>query len=137
MRRLVWIAVALNYLTAMTVEQMVAQSHGERTMQSRNGMFGTIGHCRLKPGSEAQFRALMDEWKRTIRPTIPGGMLELTGHPADNPDELVFISLNQDEETYRALADSPAQDAWYQRFMELVDGEVRWEDIEAEITLQD
>jgi antibiotic biosynthesis monooxygenase (ABM) superfamily enzyme len=100
-------------------------------------MFGTIGHCRLKPGSEAHFQALMDEWKQTIRPRFPGGMIELTGHPAANPDDLVFISLMQHEATFRALADDPAQDTWYQRFAELVEGEVRWEDIEAEITLQD
>jgi hypothetical protein len=100
-------------------------------------MFGTIGHCRLKSGSEAQFTALMDEWKQTIRPTIPGGVLELAGHAADNPDETVFIALMQDKETYRALASDPAQDAWFRRFMELVEGEVRWEDVELDITLQD
>jgi hypothetical protein len=100
-------------------------------------MFGTIGHCRLKPGTEAQFTALMDEWKQTIRPTIPGGVLEITGHRAEDQGETVFIALMQDKETYRGLAADPAQDAWYQRFAELVDGEVRWEDIEAEITLQD
>jgi len=100
-------------------------------------MFGTIGHCRLKPGTDAQFRALMDEWKQTIRPTISGGVLEIIGNRAEDPGETVFIALMQDKATYRALADNPAQDAWYQRFAELVEGEVRWEDIEAEITLQD
>jgi hypothetical protein len=100
-------------------------------------MFGTIGHCRLKPGSEAQFHALMDEWKETIRPRFSGGMLEIIGRRVDDPGETVFIALMQDEATYRALADDPAQDAWYERFAELVEGEVRWEDIEAEISLRD
>lgn len=100
-------------------------------------MFGTIGHARLKPGSEEKMRALMDEWKQTIRPTIPGGILELTGKAAGNPDEMVFVALMQDETTYRALADDPRQDAWFRRMSELVEGEVRWEDVELEITLQD
>ena len=100
-------------------------------------MFGTIGHAQLKAGMDAQLSALMDEWKREIRPTIPGGMLELTGRPVDRPGEFVFIALMQDEATYRALANNPQQDAWYQRMVALVEGEVRWEDVELEITLQD
>jgi hypothetical protein len=100
-------------------------------------MFGTIGHARLKPGSDAAMQDLMDDWKRTIRPTIPGSVLQLTGAPKDRPGEIVFIALMQDEATYRALADDPAQDAWYRRFMELVEGDVSWEDVDLEITLQD
>jgi hypothetical protein len=100
-------------------------------------MFGTIGHARLKPGSVEKMQALMEEWKRTIRPTIPGSILELTGNAAGKPGEMVFVALMQDEATYRALADDPRQDAWFRRMLELTDGEVRWEDVEMEITLQD
>jgi hypothetical protein len=100
-------------------------------------MFGTIGHARLKPGAEDQLTSLMGEWTRTIRPTIPGSVLELTGTPVDRPGEVVFIALMQDEQTYRNLAADPAQDAWYRRFLELVEGDVHWEDVQMEITLQD
>ena len=70
-------------------------------------MFGTIGHARPKPGTNAQFDALMDDWRRTIRPQIPGPVLELIGRPKDRPDEVVFIALMQDEATYRNLANNP------------------------------
>jgi hypothetical protein len=100
-------------------------------------MFGTIGHARLKPGADAKLDALMEDWTRQIRPTIPGSVLQLTGAPKDRPGEIVFIALMQDEGTYRALADDPAQDAWYRRFMELIEGDVSWEDVDLEITLQD
>jgi hypothetical protein len=100
-------------------------------------MFGTIGHARLKPGRDAQLTTLMEEWTRTIRPTIPGSVLQLEGTVKDRPGEIVFIALMQDEATYRALADDPKQDDWFRRFMELVEGEVRWEDVEMELTLQD
>jgi hypothetical protein len=50
---------------------------------------------------------------------------------------MVFVALMQDEATYRALADDPRQDAWYRRMLELTDGDIRWEDVEMEITLQD
>ncbi len=55
--------------------------------------------------------------------------MRVLGHAAGDPDELIFVALMQDEATYRQLADNPAQDAWYRRFAELVEGDVRWEDI--------
>lgn len=100
-------------------------------------MFGTIGHARPKAGHEDQFAALMDEWKRTVRPTIPGGFLELSGRPVDRAGEVVFIALAQDEATYRALAASPEQDAFYRQMLEHLEGEPTWEDVEMEITVQD
>ena len=100
-------------------------------------MFGTIGHAQLKSGSESQLTALMEEWTRTLRPKIPGSVLQLSGTPKDRPGEVVFIALMRDETAYRALANDLDQDAWYRRFMEIVEGEVQWEDVEMEITLQD
>ena len=100
-------------------------------------MFGTIGHAQLKSGSESQLTALMEEWTRTLRPKIPGSVLQLSGTPNGRPGDVVFIALMSDEAAYRALANDPDQDAWYRRFMEIVEGEVQWEDVEMEITLQD
>ena len=93
-------------------------------------MFGTIGHATPKPGGGEKFQALMDEWDRTMRPGIPGKVLQFSGRPKDHPEQVVFISLFQDEETYRNLANDPKQDAWFHRMMELIDGEVSWEDIQ-------
>jgi hypothetical protein len=93
-------------------------------------MFGTIGHVRVKPGHDAAILQLQDEWERTIRPTIPGAFVSLFGQPKGRSDEVVFIALAQDEPTYRALAASPAQDAWYRRLMEHCQGEPVWEDVE-------
>jgi hypothetical protein len=69
-------------------------------------------------------------------PQLPGGVLELIGHAADDAGETVFIALMKDKDTYRALADNPAQDAWYRRFTELIEGDVRWEDVELDIAVQ-
>jgi hypothetical protein len=99
-------------------------------------MFGTIGHARLKAGSDEAMQTLMDDWLRTIRPTIPGRVVQLVGTPKDRPGETVFIALMQDEATYRALASDPKQDGWYQRFSELVEGDVTWEDVEMEFMLE-
>lgn len=98
-------------------------------------MFGTIGHARLKTGRRAQLDALMDEWKRTIRPQIPGPFVQFVGNADGQPEELVFVALAQDQATYRTLAALPDQDAWYRRFAEHVDGDVRWEDVEMQQVL--
>ena len=95
-------------------------------------MFGTIGHARLKTGSRAQLDSLMADWNATIRPRIPGATVNLIGHAAGSPDDIVFVALVQDEPTYRNLANMPEQDAWFRRFAAQVDGEVRWEDVEME-----
>ena len=96
-------------------------------------MFGTIGHARLKAGHQDQMRPLLEEWRRTVRPKVPGAFLNLLGHADGRPDEVVFVALAQDRDTYRNMAAMPEQDAWYRRFVEHVDGEVRWEDVEMEI----
>ena len=74
----------------------------------------------------------MDDWTATIRPQIPGSFVNLVGNAAGRPDELVFVALARDEATYRALAAMPEQDAWFRRMLELVEGDVRWEDVELE-----
>jgi len=100
-------------------------------------MFGAIGHARFKPGQQARFAALDQEWRQTIRPQIPGPFVQLVGHAAGRPNELVFVALAQDEPTYRALAAMPAQDTHYRRLLALLDGEVRWEDVELDLVAKD
>jgi hypothetical protein len=95
-------------------------------------MFGTIGHARLKSGRQSQLEALTQEWQQTIRPKIPGEVMQLIGNRDGQPDEMVFVALVQDKATYQKMAAMPEQDAWFRRMAEHVDGEVRWEDVEME-----
>jgi hypothetical protein len=95
-------------------------------------MFGTIGHARLKSGRQSQLKALNKEWQQTIRPQIPGEVVQLIGNADGHPDELVFVALVQDKATYQQMAAMPEQDAWFRRMAEHVDGDVRWEDVEME-----
>ena len=93
-------------------------------------MFGTIGHARLKPDMQDQLNALTDEWRRTIRPQVPGPFVQYLGHRDGQPDAIVFVALAQDKATYQQLAQLPAQDAWYRRMRELLEGDVQWDDVE-------
>ncbi len=100
-------------------------------------MFGTIARATLKPGQEGKLQAMLDEWQRDIRPKIPGKFVELTGHHAGKPDEIVFIALAQDEATYRQLAAMPEQHQFYLKFNEVFTSEPSWEDVELEWGLQE
>jgi hypothetical protein len=93
-------------------------------------MFGTIAHATLKPGAEGKLDDFLDEWKRDIRPKVPGAFIELIGHQAGKPDQVVFVALAQDEETYRKLAAMPEQHEFYLRFNEVFTGMPTWEDVE-------
>jgi hypothetical protein len=100
-------------------------------------MFGTIARATLKPGAAGKLQEMLDEWQRDIRPKVPGKFVELTGHHAGNPDEIVFIALAQDEPTYRQLAAMPEQHEFYLRFNEVFTSEPSWEDVELEWGLQE
>jgi len=96
-------------------------------------MFGTIGHARMKVGRQSQLESLMLEWSQSIRPLIPGEFVQLVGHVDGQPEELVFVALAQDKATYQRLAELPEQDAWFRRFADQVEREVRWEDVAIEM----
>jgi hypothetical protein len=98
-------------------------------MPAHQTMFGTIGHFRPKPGHEAQIDALLDEWQRTIRPSVPGAVTNISGHCTTHNGEIVAVVLMQDEQTYRNLAASEEQDRWYHRLLEHLQAEPEWEDI--------
>jgi hypothetical protein len=100
-------------------------------------MFGTIAHATLKPGQEGKLDELMKDWERDILPKIPGAFLQLTGHVAGKPDQIVFVALAQDETTYRALAAMPEQHAFYLRFNEVFTGEPAWEDVAMDVHTRD
>ena len=93
-------------------------------------MFGTIAHATLKPGQEGKLQTMLEDWKRDILPKLPGTFIQVTGHQAGKPDQIVFVALAQDEATYRKLAEMPEQHQFYLRFNEVFTGEPTWEDVE-------
>jgi hypothetical protein len=100
-------------------------------------MFGTIAHATLKSGQRQRLDEFMEEWRRDIRPKVPGSFLELVGHRAGNPDQVVFVALARDDDAYRRLAAMPEQHEFYLRFNEVFTGEPTWEDVELDIRIND
>ena len=100
-------------------------------------MFGTIARATLRPGKRQRLDDLMEEWRRDIRPKIPGAFVELVGHRAGQPDQIVFVALAQDEATYRKLANMPEQHQFYLKFDEVFEAMPTWEDVEMEWGLRE
>ena len=114
------------------------RAHHDALLLSSRGFVNGLAHYRNRPDGlygGASGRST-EEWRRTIRPRIPGPVLQMVGAPKDRPGEVVFVALTRDEATYRALAAMPEQDAWFRRFVEHIEGEPTWEDVEMEILHQ-
>lgn len=91
-------------------------------------MCGTIFRLQPKAGREQDIVALMEEWGRTRGAQVQGARATYLMRSERRPDELVGVAVFDDEQTYRANAESPDQDAWYQRLREALEADPVWED---------
>lgn len=93
-------------------------------------MYGTVARLHPKGNSEAGIRALLDEYAGEGR-TPAGFRHSFVFRPDQNPYDrptLFLIALFDDEDTYRANAASPEQDAEYQRLRALLEDDPDWMD---------
>lgn len=91
-------------------------------------MYGTIARIRPKGGDVAALRTLLETWSRERRPDVPGARDSYLFVP-DNAGPIAFlIAMFDDEVTYRANADDPAQHAWYLKLREQLDADPDWMD---------
>lgn len=91
-------------------------------------MYGTIFRLRPQSGKEQEVAALFEEWKTTRGQSVQGAGATYLMRPDSNSGELVGVAVFDDRDSYRANADDPAQDAWYQRLRALLDADPQWED---------
>lgn len=91
-------------------------------------MYGTIFRLQPKAGRENDVAALMEEWNRERGGEVPGVRATYLLRSEHRPGELVGVAVFDDEQTYRANAASPEQDAWYQRVRETLEADPVWED---------
>lgn len=88
-------------------------------------MYGTVARMRLKPGTESQLVELMKEYETVgLRGQVSTNVYRMD---ADS-NEYYLAVLFKDRESYHANAQSPEQDARYQRLAALLDGEPEWHD---------
>ena len=88
-------------------------------------MYGTVARFRLKPGGEAQFKAIMDEFDQNP----PQGFIREYLYRLDaDSNAYLMVAVFQDRQTYTANASSQWMDALYRRFRALMEGDPEWND---------
>jgi quinol monooxygenase YgiN len=92
-------------------------------------MYGTVARLRVKPGNEQKLIDLMKD----LRP-IPG-MVDGRVYKMDaDPNEFYLVVAFQDKDAYFKNADSPEQDADYQKMRALLESDPEWHDGEVVFT---
>jgi quinol monooxygenase YgiN len=88
-------------------------------------MYGTVARMKAKPGTGE----LLAEMGRQFHEDRPEGMVGTWVYQMDaDPDEYILAVAFESREAYRANADSPGQDARYQKLRALLDADPEWND---------
>ena len=88
-------------------------------------MYGTVARMRLKAGSESRMQELMKEYETL---DVPGYVATTVYRMDNDANEFYMAVVFNDAESYRANAQSPEQNARYEKMIELLEGEPEWHD---------
>lgn len=91
-------------------------------------MYGTILQMRVKDGEAATVHDLVNEWNRNFRPNISGAHGAYLMMTDADPDVLIGVVMFSDRRAYRENAESPVQNAWYERLRAALAEEPAWDD---------
>ena len=88
-------------------------------------MYGTVARMRVKPGHDAQMRALNEERQQNPADGFVGAYVLRSD--AD-PQEHWIVAVFRDRDVYRRNAEDPATDAQYRRMREHLEADPEWHD---------
>ena len=92
-------------------------------------MYGTIGHLRIKPGMEDQFRQLLQGQAHAFESgQLAGFVASYAYHMDADPNNFYIAVVFENREAYWANAQSPEQDVRYRQWLPLLKGEPEWHD---------
>ena len=91
-------------------------------------MYGTIAKVQVAPENRPKLEAVLQEWDRELKPSAPGAQQGYLFWPDEDKRTAYLLAMFGDESSYRRNAGSPAQDAWYRRFRQLLDADPEWMD---------
>ena len=91
-------------------------------------MFGTIAVARAKEGKGDALVEHFTSWWEKRAPKGTGATSGTVYRTTEDPREYMVTVVFESREAYEANADDPAQDAWYQELVELLETEPRWID---------
>jgi len=91
-------------------------------------MYGTVAHCRVKPGEFDALLAMLKQWDETHGGS-PKGYIASYGFRLDKDEnEMILVAVFEDKDTYMANAEDPSQDEWYRRFRAHLESDPEWND---------
>lgn len=88
-------------------------------------MYGTVAHCRAKPGTQKQ---LMDHVREFEAAHVPGAVAMYIYRMDADANEYYLAIVFENKGAYLANAMSPEQDTRYQRLLVLLEGAPEWHD---------
>lgn len=91
-------------------------------------MYGTIAKLSPLPGKADEILKFTSDWNETIGVTVKGKVAAYTFTPDANTAHLYILAIFEDEATYKANADDPVQDEWYQKMRALLQADPDWMD---------
>jgi quinol monooxygenase YgiN len=91
-------------------------------------MYGTLARMRIRPGSESALEDLEREWSRARGRSVRGAGPVYILAPDGDSTTRWMVAIFDDEASYKANADDPAQDAWYRRMREHLVADPEWID---------
>ncbi|MPZ23142.1 MAG: hypothetical protein GEU28_06270 [Dehalococcoidia bacterium] len=90
-------------------------------------MYGTVARMKIKPGKLAELQRFTEESDRA-RGGINGAIAYYVFQSDRDPDEMVLAAIFESKEAYRANAEDPKQDEWYQQMRQMLQGDPEWDD---------
>jgi quinol monooxygenase YgiN len=97
-------------------------------------MYGTVAYLKVKPGKEDELIGLSKEFQPQLKPV---GFISQTLYRLDDqPGMYIMAVVFKDKESYVANANSPEQNARYEKFRALLDADPRWADGEVIASIQ-
>ena len=91
-------------------------------------MYGTVATMRIKQGEEQKLTELLERWWRERAPKVQGAVSTTIYRLEVDPLEYVMAVVFDSKENYRANANNPEQDRWYQELRACLDAEPIWDD---------
>ncbi len=88
-------------------------------------MFGTVARLKVKPGAEKQLIEMSQDESSL---NIHGYIGQYVYHMDSDPKEYYLVVLFESREAYFANADSPEQNARYQKFRSMLEADPEWHD---------
>jgi quinol monooxygenase YgiN len=98
-------------------------------------MYGTVARLRLKPDQDSAFADYLHYWANERKSNVKGAVGGYIYQLDTDPGTAIMAVVFEDKESYVANAQSPAQDADYQRLRALLVEDPIWEDGEIIATL--